>query len=90
MKTQTAGVSRATHAYYRKAIVPAIREYCGYENDHAAHRAIKAGFFGMHPDDPALPSMAGMTQEEAGRLIDYALREAAEMSLVLPDPRRNA
>ncbi len=78
----------ATHAYYRTAIVPAIREECGYITDAEAHRAIKGGFYEMHPDDPRLPSMAKMSQEEAGRLIEYAIVQAAEMHIVLKDPRR--
>lgn len=83
-----AHLSRRTHSYYRAAIVPGIRQHCGYESNHEAHTAIKAAFYGMHPDDPKLPSMAKMTQEEAGRFIDYALREAAELGLVLEDPRK--
>lgn len=80
--------SLQTHRYYRQVIVPAIRDYCGYESDAHAHKAIKAGFFDMAPNDPRLPSMSDMSQEEAGRLIEYALRQAAELSLVLPDPVR--
>jgi hypothetical protein len=82
--------SRRTHGYYRKVIVPAIREYCGHESDAEAHVALKAGFYKMAMADPQLPSMADMSQEEATRFIDWALRQAAEASLVLPDPKRMA
>lgn len=81
-------ISDASHGYYRKVIVPAIREYCGHESDAEAHIALKAGFYKMAMGDPLLPSMANMTQEEATRFIDYCLRQAAEMELVLPDPPR--
>lgn len=80
------GISAATHRYYRKIIVPAIREYCGHESDDDAHKSLKAGFYDLHPADPKMPSMAEMSQEEASRFLEYALRQAAEMSLVLPDP----
>jgi hypothetical protein len=80
-------ISRRTHGYYRKVILPAIADYCGYDLDNGeAHRNVKAAFFGMHPDDPELPSMRTMDQETATRFLDYALRQAAEMSLVLEDP----
>lgn len=81
-------ISHACHGYYRKVIVPAIRDHCGYEGDAEAHRALKAGFYDLHPFSPEMPSMADISQEEAGRFIDYALRQAAEMGLVLPDPAR--
>ena len=81
-------ISLKQHGYYRKVIVPAIAEYSGYESHEEAHRAIKAAFYGVHPSDPKLPSMADMTCEEATRFIDFALRQAAEMSLVLHDPER--
>lgn len=84
--SKSASVSLKTHRYYRAVIVPAIREYCGYISDAEAHRHIKAGFFEMDPRDPKLPSMGQMSQEEATRLIEYALQKAAELSLVLPDP----
>jgi hypothetical protein len=32
----------------------------------------------MHPDDPRLPSMATMSQEEAGRLIKKAVEQTRE------------
>lgn len=79
--------SLRTHGYYRSTIVPAIRENCGYLTDAEAHRGIKAAFFELHPDDPKLPSMGGMSQEESGRLIDFAIIQAAEMGVILPDPR---
>jgi hypothetical protein len=79
-----------THAFYRTAIVPAVRDYCGYERDTEAHRALKAGFYELHPDDPKLPSMADMSQEESGRFIEFAFRQCAELGLVLPDPARRA
>jgi hypothetical protein len=77
-----------THAYYRSKLLPLIREASGYITEAEAHRAVKAGFFEMHPDDPKLPSMGTMTQEEAGRLIDFAIIQAAEMGIILPDPER--
>jgi hypothetical protein len=79
-----------THAYYRSSIVPAVRDYCGYERDTEAHRALMAGFYEMHPDDPDLPSMADMSQEESGRFIAYAHRQCAELGLILEDPRKRA
>ena len=79
--------THSQHKYYRAVILPLIREHIGCESDAEAHRQVKAAFFGMHPDDPKLPSMAAMTQDEASRLIDYALRQAAEMSIVIPSPR---
>lgn len=78
--------SVATHRYYRAVVVPALRDHCGYESDADAHNAIKAAFFRKDPRGE-LPSMGDMSQEEACRLIDYAIRESAEMGLVLPDPR---
>lgn len=86
LQTPPAGISPQTHRYYRGVIVPAVAAYCGYESHAEAHRAIKAGFYEMHPDSPSLPSMAGMSREEATRYIDYALRQAAEMQLVISDP----
>jgi hypothetical protein len=80
--------SWATHAYYRDAILPLMREAMGCVTENEAHRQIKAGFFGMHPDDPELPSMGRMPQEQAGRLIEYAMIEAAQIGVILPDPRR--
>lgn len=79
-----------THAYYRSTILPLMRESMGCVSDHEAHRQIKAAFFGLHPDDPKLPSMAKMSQDEAGRLIDYAIIQAAEMGIILPDARKRA
>lgn len=80
-------ISAQSHRYYRGVIMPAIREYCGYESDALAHRALKSGFFDKHPDDPALPSMAAMSQDEASRFMEYALRQAAEMGCVIADPQ---
>lgn len=82
------GISTETHRYYRGVIVPAIASHCGYESHAEAHRAIKAGFYGMRESDRDLPSMAAMSKEEATRFLDYALRQAAEMSLIIPDPQR--
>ncbi len=79
-------ISHGTHKYYRAVILPAIAEYCGYDLENGeAHRSVKAAFYGMHPDSPELPSMAAMTQVEAGRFLDFAVREAAKMGLILPD-----
>ncbi len=77
------------HRYYRAVILPAIREHIGCESDAETHRQIKAAFYGMNPEDRKLPSMAAMTHEEASRFIEYALRQAAEMSLVLPDAEKH-
>lgn len=77
----------ATHRYYRAVVVPALRDHCGYESDAECHRAIKAAFFGVDPRNDTIRSMAAMSQDEASRMIDYAIRESAEMGLVLPDPR---
>lgn len=90
MQLSEIGVSPLQHRYYRAVILPAIREYCGYESDALAHRALKAGFYDKHPDDPALPSMAAMSQDEASRFMEYALREAAEMGCVIADPETPA
>ena len=79
-------ISHKTHGYYRSVVVPAIRQHCGYISDAEAHRHIKSGFFELHPEDPKIPSMANMSQDEAGRLIDYAIVQAAELGLVIPDP----
>jgi hypothetical protein len=79
-------VSLPQHRYYRGVILPAIREYSGYESDALAHRALKAGFYDRHPDDPTLPSMADMSQDEGSRFMEYCLRQAAEMGLALMDP----
>lgn len=83
-----ARVTLPQHRYYRAAIVPAIASYCGYESHAEAHRAIKSAFYGIPPNDPNLPSMADMPKEECQRFMDFALRQAAELSLVIPDPRR--
>lgn len=82
-------VTLPQHRYYRSTIVPAIAAHCGYESHQEAHSAIKAAFYGLDPNGP-LPSMADMSKEETMRFLDYALREAAEMSLVIDDPRRSS
>jgi hypothetical protein len=76
-----------THAYYRSTIVPLVREYCGYLTDNEAHAALKAAFYGLDPRGE-LPSMAAMDQETACRFLDFVIIEAAQLGLVLPDPRR--
>ena len=78
--------SLRTHRYYRSVVVPAIRQHCGYISDAEAHRHNKSGFFELHPEDPKMPSMANMSQEQASRLIEYAINQAEELGLVLPDP----
>lgn len=80
-------VTTRQHRYYRKVILTEYAKHAGFESLEEAHRAFKAGFFGMHPDDPELPSMKSMTREEATRFLDYSLRQAAEMSLVIEDAR---
>lgn len=82
--------SRRTHGYYRAVVVKGIRKYCGYSSDAEAHRAIKSSHFEMHPDDPNLPSMALLSQEDAALLIDHAIQKAAELGIYLPDPREAA
>jgi hypothetical protein len=77
-----------THRYYRSVIVPAMREHCGYESDAHMHRALKAGFYLKKETDKDLKSMADMTQDEASRFIDWAIKEAAKLDLILPDPER--
>ena len=62
-----------------------MARYCGYESNEECHPSVEAAFFGKDPRE-ALPSMANMQREEASRLIDYAIRRAAEFGLVLPDP----
>ena len=85
IKQNRPAVTNSQHAYYRGVIVPAMARYCGYESNEECHHAIKAAFFGRDPRE-SLPSMANMPREEASRLIDYAIRRAAEFGLVLPDP----
>jgi hypothetical protein len=63
-----------------------MREYCGFESDADAHRHIKSAFYGVAMDDHKLPSMANMGHDEASRFLEYAIRVAAELGLVLPDP----
>lgn len=87
MKPALEPVTLQQHRYYRGVVVPAIAAHCGYESHAEAHRAIKAGFYGMIESNPKLPSMAHMTTEEATRFIDYAIRQAAELGLVLPEAR---
>jgi hypothetical protein len=67
-------------------MLPAVREYCGYPTDWEAHRALKAGFYHMHPEDPRLPSMKRMTQEEASRFFLWVQMQAASMGLDIKDP----
>lgn len=81
--------SWVTHAYYRKALLPIIaEEVIGCERTCEAHDQLKAGFYGLDPRGP-LPSMREMPQEEAGRFLDWVIRECAERGIVLPDPERN-
>jgi hypothetical protein len=79
-------VTTQQHRWYRSKIVPAYANHAGFESLEEAHRAFKAGFFDLHPDDPDLPSMKSMSKEEATRFLDYVLRQAAEMRLVIEDP----
>ena len=82
-------VSLKKHGYYRAVLVPAMRKHVGFESDADAHRHNKAAFYGMSMEDPNLPSMASMTDEEAGRFLAYVTREAAEMGLVMRDPSKD-
>lgn len=80
-------VSAGQHRYYRSVVLPLLREFCGYESDALMHAAIKAGFYQRDPRG-ALPSMSTMTSDEASRFLDFAVRTAAELGLVLPDAER--
>ena len=82
-------ISARQHRYYRHVVLPALQEYMGYESEYEAHRAVKAGFYGMREDDPRLPSMAHMTKEEASRFLWFAIRQAAEAGLQIQEPGEN-
>lgn len=76
------------NGYYRGVVLPLMAEHCGYESHQEQHEDIKAAFYGVTPGEKT-KSMAAMTREERSRFIDYAIRQAAEMGIVIPEPRRD-
>lgn len=74
--------------YYRSAIVPGYARSGGFESHEEAHRHLKAAFFELHPNDPRLPSMASMSEEECGRFLSYIIRECAEIGIEIEEPRK--
>lgn len=76
------------NGYYRGVVLPLMAEHCGYESHQEQHEALKAAFDGKDPREKQR-SMAEMKPEERRRFIDYAIRQAAELGLVIPEPRNS-
>ncbi len=77
------------NAYYWGVIVPMMSEAIGYDREEM-HAALKMRLLQTHTDGPlrTVRSTSTLNTKEFAEYVDNCIRLAAEMGIVVPDPRR--
>jgi hypothetical protein len=79
--------SLSQNAYYWGVVIPLLAEGCGYD-DEEMHEALKWRFLARHDGPmPTVRSTATLNTTEFCEYVEHCRRLAAEMGVVIPDPR---